>query len=303
MKDPLEITKPCIACASWSRRWRRTRKCEACDGVRNLPIDLSNTWQTQPGFLVCGGPSLQTLDLSHLQLPGVVSMGVNNAASYARTTAMTFGDPQWKFHGSLFLDPKCMCFAPTGKLERLVRVRLHDGHFRFLNRRLRECPAVYGLPRTGKFEAATFLTDTYAHWGKGGKHEDREFTRLASMLLGVRLLHYLGCKTIYMLGVDFWMPEDGGYAWGGPRTSGNKIWWKIDSMLKEVRTVLEASDTSVYNCNPRSKCEAFDHVSYPDALRHARSMFEDQSENLEEWYRRDRMTEDQKLYPDPIEPW
>ena len=44
---------------------------------------------------------------------------------------------------------------------------------------------------------------------------------LASMLLGFRLLHYLGCPRIYLLGVDLWMTDEQPYAFEQSKKARN----------------------------------------------------------------------------------
>ena len=239
--------------------------------------------------------------LDHLKKPGVVSVGVNNAAAYARTTAATFGDPQWKFHDSLFLDPKVMVFAPTAKLIRRPRRKMPDGTFRFLDIHIGDCPSVYGLPRTGKFDSKTFFTDAYAHWGKGGKQPEREFTRLASMLLGVRLLYYLGCPRVYMLGVDFWSTNEKAYAWNEGRSGGNGNWWKIDRMLDGIREEGEKRGFTMYNLNPDSDCKVFETRTCLEAVGDTlQEMPQSCPPDLNEYYSHRRMDEDRAKHPEPL---
>lgn len=299
--DPLYIVNPRHVCIACHNRRRLRRNCEACRHTGFMQIDLHGLWAPQPGFLVCGGPSLCDLPLEVLQERGVMSLGVNNAAAYARTDAAVFGDPQWKFHSSLFFDPKCMVFAPNGKLGRHVRMQDSETkEFYFSDKKLMDCPNVYGFSRTGHFDEKTFFTDWYVHWGRGGHDTDRDFTRLATMLMGIRLLHYLGCRTIYMLGVDFWMTKEKPYAWGGNRTSGNKIWWKIDTMLSGIKSVMKKAGVKIYNCNPETKSQCFPFVSFEDAIEHAMRPFGSEPPDLSQWYERGTMTQHKERHPDLV---
>jgi hypothetical protein len=300
--DQLYVCNPRSICVECNNIKGARKKCETCKRTGYQRINLSGSWAPQPGFLVCGGPSLQEVPIDCLQERGVMSLGVNNAAAYARTSAAVFGDPQWKFHSSLFFDPKCLVFAPNGKLCRNVRMQDSETkEFWFSDKKLAMCPNVYGFCRSGKFYGESFFSDWFAHWGMGGKQgEEREFTRLATMMMGIRLLQYLGCSTIYMLGVDFWMTKETPYAWGGNRTSGNRIWWKIDKMLTEVRVAAEKIGVTILNCNPQSKCESFEFADFSDAMVHATRPFGHDPYDLSRWYERGTMKEHRELHPKPV---
>ncbi len=297
----LYICNPKQNCPICKNHRRRRRKCEPCKRTGYAPISFEGAWAPQPGFLVCGGPSLRDLDLERLQDRGVMSVGVNNAAAYARTSAMVFGDSQWKFHSSLFFDPKCMLFCPNGKLTR--RVRMQDsktGHFYFSSHQIKDCPSVYGICRSGRFYDEGFFTSWYAYWGKGGKMEVRVFTRLETMLIGLRVLHYLGCRTIYLLGVDFWMTKEDAYAWDAERSGGNRRWMKAESMLEDVKKQCPEAGVEIFNCSPQTKSQAFPYRSYDDALEHASRPFGKAPYDLSQWYGMEIQRQQTALHPDPV---
>jgi hypothetical protein len=319
--DPLFVVsskRNCRACGgwpagyeSWPRRKRRKHKklvidpCEHCRAGGYEPADLAGLWHPQPGFLVCGGPSLRRYDRELLRQRGVVAVGVNNAAAYLPCSAWTFGDPQWKFHHALHFDPKCLTFAPIAKLRRTVRAKLPDGSFRYTDQRLADCPGVFGVARSGRFDSESFLSTYYAHWGRGGKGsdaKDRPFTRLATMLIGLRLLHYLGCPRVYMLGVDFWIDNDAdhGYAWGAEASGGNRAWWKIDAMLKGLAATFDRAEFRVMNCNAESKCEAFPHAPFEQAVRDCRGPVPREPLDIGDWYAHGRQKADAAKYPEPL---
>ena len=49
------------------------------------PVNLCDMWAGAAAFLVLAGPSLNDIPLSALHEPGVLSIGCNNAAAFART--------------------------------------------------------------------------------------------------------------------------------------------------------------------------------------------------------------------------
>jgi hypothetical protein len=244
--DPLLVVNPkvsCLSCGAAKKRIQATCAvcanqpelcrtcdreldkardiCSECGGTGCKAVDLCGLWGPSAGFLVCGGPSLNKMPYQRLRERGIVSLGVNNVSGHAPVAAWCFSDPQNKFHHGLFLDPKVLTFSPIGKLKRKVRAKLPDGTFRGLRTRVRECPGTLGFARRTEFDAPTFLTTRFAHWGRGGKQEEdnRPFMCLCNMLLGIRLLHYLGCPRVYMLGVDFKMTDEAQYSFWPNRWS------------------------------------------------------------------------------------
>lgn len=245
---------------------------------------------------------MRDLPIERLRDRGVASLAINGAGAYAPVAAHTFGDPQTKFHSAMFFDPKVLSFVPQGKLFYGVQVK-HAGEFYPTAIRCCDCPSVYGFSRTSVFDADQFLTTTYAHWGNG--HAEAEarstFRRLCTPLLGIRLLHYLGCSGIYLLGVDHEVaPRESdtpGYAWGDNASCGNRIWWKIDSYYERIKPVMEAAGCPIYNCNPSSKCEVFDYVPFLDALDECKGPVEDEPLDCHDWYNKRLAAEHHARHP------
>ena len=234
-----------------------------------------------------------TMPIQRLAERGIVSLAVNNAGGYAPVKAWCFGDPQWKFHHGLFLDPAMLTFAPSGKLARCVRVKI-DGEFCGTDIQLRHCPNTYGFARSGRFEPSDFLTDPAAHWGKSGRNdkEKGDRRRITTMLCGIRLLHYLGCRRVYMLGVDFKAASDGHrYAW---EKRGGSGWRKMGLMLEELAPEFEKTGFDVYQCNPESECKVFPYVPFETALEDCRGAVPAEPFDLVEWYARRPFEESKK---------
>jgi hypothetical protein len=251
-----------------------------------LPIghSLRDLWRPNAGFLVCGGPSLKALDLSFLRERGIVSLGVNNVAGFAPVRAMTFSDPPEKFHHGIFFDPSVMKLVPVPKLTKRVRAKRDDGTFGFTSLRVQDCPNVWGYRRDAIWDAKTFLTSPNATWGNGAKGvqvNGREKI-LFTFFLGLRLLHYLGCRQVFMLGVDFSMTssegaDNGGYAFNERRHEGaargnNNSYRKANIMCHELRPFFDEAGFEVYNCNPASSLTAFDYVPLEQAKAIARGL-------------------------------
>lgn len=270
--------------------------CQACSGQGFDAIDLRGLWRGRPAFLVCGGPSLYDYPLNELRERGVASLGINQAAAFAPCKAFHFSDSLWKFHFSLFFDPTVLCFVPIGKLFSPVRARLRDGTFRTTDVLACNCPAVVGISRDSKFEPSEFFTTSYAHWGKGEVGDKR----LCTMVVGIRLLHYLGCPRAYLLGVDHRMPDKAaGYAWG-QASSGERPFARIEAMLEAISPVCRENGLEVYNCNERSKSKAFPHRPWHEAIRDCRGPVPREPYDLDNWYWGSVKDEHEKKYPKRI---
>ncbi len=331
--DPLLVVdgaKVCTVCGGG----RRDRKnCDACMHTGFERIDLSGKW-SRPAFLVCGGPSLANYPLEKLRGRGVMSLGVNNAAAHAPCTAFTFGDGHEKFHHALYMDPKVWCFVPDSQLRKNVRAKFPDGSFRNLDLRICDCPMTFGVARSGRFYADDILNTWFLHWGYAGKHTkcmrlmnsntcmycgddvrtkkkadqcvEREkalppkpHSRICSMMLGFPLLHYLGCKRVYMLGVDGGY-EGAKYAWKEAKSGGQGEFAKINSMLRELAPVFSKAGFEVYNCFEKSRFDAFPYRSFDDALADCQGGIPEEPLDLDGWYGKKIKAANAELYPKPV---
>lgn len=265
---------------------------------------LRGLWKTIPaGFLVCGGPSLKRLDLEPLKRRGIVSMGINNVAGFAPVRAMTFSDPPEKFHHGIHLDPTIMKFVPISKLGKRVRAKKPDGTFAFTALNVRDCPNVFGYSRDSEWMPEEFFTRESATWGCGASCETRTGHPkvLFTFFLGLRLLHYLGLRRVYLLGADFAMlsGETGGYAFDQARTkdaaSGNNNSYHVASaMCDELKPTFEKDGFEVFNCFRESGLTTFDYVSYEDALNYCLTVMPSEPYDLQGWYEKPGAKEDDR---------
>ena len=239
------------------------------------PANLDGLWAPRPAFLVCGGPSLNDVPLERLRDRGIVSLGVNQAAAHAPVRAWCFSDTHWKFHHGLWLDPAIMTFAPWPKLGRKRRLiaKVPGEGFRQTNIRCRDCPNTYGYHRRGRFVPEEFLTTDYCHWGAGGDQPaDRPFPGgcLCTMLVGLRLLIYLGVRRIYLLGVDHRGRDGMCYGFADTKKERNRRYKWEAAQLAALIPVFAAAGVSAYNCSPTSALEVFPHVPWEAALADCR---------------------------------
>lgn len=284
-QDPLFIVNPREKCPKCEGRRPEVKECPSCDGSGYSPINISGLWANTAGFLVCGGPSVNKLPFHKLKERGVVSLAVNNIAAHVPVKAWCFSDPHEKFHHALFRDPSIMTFAPTPKLGRNIRVK-SNGKFAYSNIAIKDCPNTYGFPRKTSLYPDKFLETYYAQWGHGGKQpeNEREFTCLCTMLIGIRLMCYLGCTRIFTLGVDFWRAEEEQYAFNQKASRVNGRYDKENKMLERIKPNLQKHGIEIYNCNPESKCTAMDYVPFEDAFKVCKNNIEEEPFDLSGWY-------------------
>jgi hypothetical protein len=304
-KDPLFVVNPKIPCSCQENHieFPEGQSCHLCRGTGATPVNISGLWAPSAGFLVCGGPSLNNLPFQKLSERGIVSLAVNNVAGYVPVSSFCFSDPQSKFHHGVFLDPKIMTFAPNSKLKKHIRAKFPDGTFHSLKTRVRNCPNTFGFDRRTTFDAKTFLTTEYAHWGRGGKQseENKPFTCLCTMLLGIRLMHYLGCSRVYMLGVDFKRTEEAQYAFGQTAEVRNGRYSHENAMLAELKPYFDREGFKLFNCNPESGCDVFPKVSFEDAFEDCKGAVPNEPFDMADWYNKEMEEEQGKLYPNLIE--
>ena len=303
--DPLMVCRPLVRCEQHQYPPHKCRpRCTICREVRAdctvckgtgwpLTDAAKGLWINRAAFMVCGGPSLAALPLDRLRERGVASLAINNAGAFAPVKAHTFGDPQTKFHSDMFSDPNVMSFVPFGKLNKPIQIK-HEGEFYPTNILVKDCPNVWGFSRGSEYDYKTFLTDPSAQWGRKGQPLETQtgkHSKLCTMLLGMRLLHYLGVRRIYFIGVDFSIPPRGtapGYAWGDDASAGNRIFTdKIDPMMAELKPVFEAAGVDIFNCNPVSNCRTFEYVPFDEAIRDCKGPVADEPLDCTQWYDKD----------------
>lgn len=226
-------------------------------------------------FLLCAGPSIRTLDLSKLQQRGIVTFGFNNVATVVRTDLWTFGDKPEKFHDVIWKDPGVMKFVPAPKLkESRLRRKVSKQVFENLGKSPRDMPNVFGIWRNSEFNIERWLWEDTINWGNSKKHQNGMPYLLNTMFQAVRLCYYLGFRTVYLLGADFNMTEELGYAFDERRSAGAVRgnmghYQKLNWYFSQLRPWFESAGFEVVNCNPQSHLRAFDNIGYDDAVSRA----------------------------------
>lgn len=248
-------------------------------------------------FYVCGGPSANDLPLEELNGKGIWSMAVNNAAAHPRFRPQAFvcADPPRKFSHSIWMDPEIMKFVPIPKLGgRRAKLReKRNGEFVPLDRDTSTAPNVWGFQRNPwLWPDDRFFASDGACWGNhdSGCRKTGQPKTVCTMLLGLRLLSFLGAGRVYLVGVDFRMTPDRGYSFGQGRDAGacasnNAQYVVVNRWLCELESsgVFRRFGLRVFNCYERSGLRAFPHVPFADALKDCRGVVE-KSPDLAGWY-------------------
>lgn len=233
------------------------------------PLWLADTYRGRSAFLVAGGPSFLELDRSKLKLPGVVTMGINNSVKTHRPNMWVCVDCPDHFLRSIWLDPTIQKFVPIDHASKLV---FDSDRWAFTDMKVGDCPNVVYYKRNEHFQARQYLTEDCFNWGNHKKYGGGR----SVLLVAVRLLYLLGFRRVYLLGVDFEMSESKGYHFEQARAKGavkgnNDTYQLLQERFLALRPVFDEAGYQVFNCNPRSKLTAFDHVPFADAVEEALS--------------------------------
>jgi len=268
------------------------------DRKKNHTSSIRNLLAGRSVFLVGGGPSVNDLNLDLLKRRGVWSLAINNVAAHSKFQVQAFvcSDPLTKFSSSIWLDPKIMKFVPLPKLKggrAKLRRKKSDGSFERLNKRAYDCPSVWGFHRWSWMTPDNdFFLETGAMWGNhnAGVKRTGQPKTVCTMLLGLRLLRYLGARVIFLLGCDFLMAEGYGYSFDQGRTEGacksnNAQFMIVNKWLVEMQEsgVFKQFGLEIYNTFRNSGLRAFPYVPFTDAIEDVTNGVEEVP-NLSSWY-------------------
>lgn len=129
------------------------------------------------------------------------------------------------------------------------------------------------------------------------------FSRIATMLLGLRLMHYLGCPRVYLLGVDLAKESQevgDAYAFDEHGSGGKRHLMQENKMLKLLAPEFKRVGWEVYNCNPNSSCTAFPFRSFEEAYWDCKGAVPAGEFDLEHWYSHTVARAMRENHPDPI---
>ena len=260
------------------------------------PASLCDHWKNVTAFLVGGGPSYRQVAYQRLAERGVASLGVNNVAGDVPCSAFVCSDPPRKFHHGIWLDPKVLKLVPDPKrtgYRAKLRAKV-DGSFKYLKMTTAECPSTYFFQRGLQFEPSQFFHDPGAFWGVNETAVTRSKRPkiLFTFFVGLRMLHYLGVRRVYLLGVDFGMGPQQAYGFAQGKAAGgcasNNATYRVAlEMLRELKPYIAREGMEVYNTNRESQCNVFDWVPFEVALQDCKGGVPSDPFDLADWYQTD----------------
>jgi hypothetical protein len=229
-----------------------------------MVYDAINLYQNSAVFLICNGTSFKDVNKDSLQLPGIMTMGINNGAHAFRPNLWSCVDDPSRFMKSIWEDPKIAKFVPQAHFEK----KLYDKVGGYSEKIVGDCPNVIGFRRNEHFQEERWLHEHTINWGN---HKDHGGGR-SVMISTLRLCYLLGFKRIYLVGCDFDMSSDKKYFFEEDRSRGsiknNKNTYNLmGEYFSKLRPRLEGEGVSVYNLNPKSKLEAFDYMNFSVAIK------------------------------------
>lgn len=161
-----------------------------------------------------------------------------------------------------------------------------------------DVPNVWGFERDAWLvpDDSFFLRDSAA-WGNHdhGVKQTGQPKGVSTILCGLRLLYYLGARTIFLVGVDFWMDPtrdpEGNYSFGEHRDKGacksnNQLFQVVGNWFQQLHDngVFDRFGLSVYNTNPKSGLRTFQFVPFEEAVQYARRHLPEEPFDLSHWY-------------------
>lgn len=249
-------------------------------------------------FLAAGGPSANDLPLEQLGHRGAWTMTVNNMGGHARFRPQAFvcSDPPLKFSHCIWRDPAIMKFLPTPKMtghRAYLKEKQSDGIFNRMTEKVLQMPNVWGFKRySWMYPNEQFFATDGACWGNhnAGVKKTGESKTVCTFLLALRLLKYLGAGKIFLIGVDFHMAPDKGYAFPQGRTAGasqsnNGQFRIVNQWLCEMKNngTFAKFGMEIFNCNETSGLRAFPYVPFDVAFEMATEGIQNEPD-LVGWY-------------------
>jgi len=253
----------------------------ARSGVRLYTADfdsmsLCDFYRGKSAFLMLSGPSLNQIDVTQLNRRGIVTMAVNNAWSLHRPTLWTCVDDPGRFIDTGWKDPGILKIVPVSHFDKRLRVQNPDGSFRASAFKVRQMPGVLFYRRSDHFDHSRFLKSDTINWGQDGEHTDSLGIKgkRSVMLAALHLLHYLGFRTVYLLGCDFKMAGDRKYAFDENRSAqairhNNILYESLHKRFEALKPHFDQQGFKVINCSPGSELSVFERMEFSDAVEAA----------------------------------
>lgn len=246
----------------------------------DIPVPLENIFRKGCCFFIGGGPSLNTQNLSLLQQRGIFTLAVNNiAARHIQPNIWMAADDMKSYHDIILNDPT---------IWKIVKADRYHA--------IKTKPNVMYFKWNEAFNVDTFLTEPTVNFGCCNPHSgggspygpNKKIDSLGCkgrrsiMLSAMRIMYYLGFRTIFLLGCDFNMqfaqhstitPKGNKqpyafeqHKWKGGVDSNNRGYEILNKRFTALVPFFQKSGFEIFNCTPGSKLTAFPTMDYNKAL-------------------------------------
>ncbi len=248
--------------------------------AKQQPANLENIYKGSSCFFIGAGPSLNQLDSSLLSQRGILTFAVNNiAARNIRPNIWCCIDKPKSFHRNIWCDPAILKFTKTENSDHGF-----DGGM------VNHVPNLFWFKINTFFNSSIFFSEKSISCGCSSTHTDNLGISggRSVMLPSIRIMHYLGIRTIYLLGCDFNMQPNKPYAfeqtkWSGGIKTNNKMYEILTARLQSLQPKMAELGLKVFNCSPDSKLDIFPRIDFQQAIDIETSRF-DKNPNLKSMY-------------------
>jgi hypothetical protein len=169
---------------------------------------------------------------------------------------------------SIWLDPLIQKFVPICHTQKTI---FNSDAWTMMDTKVCDCPNVLYYKRNEHFKADQFLWEDTFNWGNHKKHGGGR----SIMLVAIRMLYYLGFRTINLLGVDFEMKDgQANYSFDQHRhkssiNGNNSTYQLLVKRFTALMPYFEQEGLKIFNCNPDSALKVFPHKPYEQAVTDA----------------------------------
>ena len=217
---------------------------------RRKSVDLDDLYEGQHCFLLGGAPSLKHHNLSLLNTPGVITIGINNVTETFKTTMWIGADRPDCYSPRMLYDISILKFACMGKRSDPI-----DGvPWQYF-------PATLFWSTNNAFNEHNLLTPSRDFcWWKN------------TWFNALQLAYRLGFRTVYTLGADFVITPGEQYAWETKldaeylRMNG-RLYAQTIEMMRMLKPHFEETSFNIMTCSNTSRLiEDFEHIPLAQAV-------------------------------------
>lgn len=238
------------------------KRLNLCHGDGSM-VNLKNHFMGRTALFIGGGTSLRSVDLDAIQKNHIITLAVNNVAELMKPMLWVCVDNPVNFPAVIFDDPNILKIIPRGWADHhLDDDKMVDAH-----------PSVLFFRRNGWFRPEQFLSESTFNWGNSEGVCDKigYCGGRSVMLVAIKLLYYLGCRRVVLLGCDFAMSESEPYAHSEAKDknaveSNNRKYRCLNDRFRALRPHFQEAGLEVLNASEGSRLDAFPFVKLADVL-------------------------------------